>query len=129
MNGALFAVVLLSAAGQLLVKAGADRTLDRAEQPHGEGKATSAGADALRFLRKAANPRLIAGAACVVAAPLLYARALASTGLSRAYGAMGLTYPLVVLGSALFLKEKLDRRQIAGTALIAAGFLVGNSLP
>ncbi len=109
----LLLVVLLSAAGQLLVKAGADRT-----------RRNSAAVGNKSFLRRALNPFLLAGMACVALVPLLYTRVLAGTALSRAYAATGLSYPLVMMGSAFFLKERIRLRQYAGGLLILAGFLV-----
>lgn len=123
MNLLLLFVVLLSAAGQVLVKAGADRTLPGEEPSSGlPGRAAA-------FLRRAANPYLLGGALCVAAVPLLYTRALASMPLSRAYGATGLTYPLVMIAGALFLREKISLRHAAGALLIVAGFFVWNGAP
>jgi len=113
MNPLLLLVVLLSAAGQLLVKAGADRTRRNPENTGGPG-----------LLRRVLNPFLLAGVACVALVPLLYTRALAGTALSRAYAATGLSYPLVMMGSAFLLKERIRPRQYAGSLLILAGFLV-----
>ncbi len=118
MNPLLLLVVLLSSAGQILVKLGADKTLPpSAVDPAGS-------AAGLTLFRRALNPYLLAGMACVVLVPLLYTRALAGMPLSRAYGATGLTYPLVILASAVVLKERVGRRQVAGGLLILAGFLL-----
>lgn len=120
MNVYLVIVVLLSAAGQVLVKAGANLTLPDQDEPDDTGLARRLRA----FVRKAMNPWLLAGMACVALVPLLYTRALAGSALSAVYGATGLSYPLVIVASALVFGERIGRRQIAGGALIVAGFLV-----
>lgn len=130
MNLYLLAVILLSAAGQILVKLGADRTLpekpgDQTDQP----STVSLPRKIRTFIRKAANPYLLAGFAAVAAAPLLYTRALASLPLSRAYGTTALTLPLVMLGSRVILGERISFRRIAGGGLIVLGFLVWNGIP
>ncbi len=116
----LLVVVLLSAAGQVLVKAGSNLTLPDQDEPGGLGLVRRLCA----FVRKAMNPWLLAGMACVAFVPLLYTRALAGSTLSTVYGATGLSYPLVILASALVFGERIGRRQIAGGVLIVAGFLV-----
>jgi drug/metabolite transporter (DMT)-like permease len=124
MNGLLLLVVIFSAAGQILIKKGADRTLPNQQKQQG---ASSGTAKLLLFLARAANPWLIAGIATVALVPLLYMRLLADMELSRAYGATGLSYPLVVFGSAFFLREQIGIRHMAGSLLILAGFLIWNS--
>lgn len=119
MNMLMILVVVLSAAGQVLVKAGANLTLP--------GNATTAPGPFGRvrgFVRRAMNPWLVAGIACVALVPLLYTRALAGLALSAVYGATGLSYPLVILACFLFFKERIRGRQIAGGILIVTGFLV-----
>jgi drug/metabolite transporter (DMT)-like permease len=125
MNLLLALTVVLSAVGQLLTKAGADRTLPDSDAL----KNVSPFAAVRRFLRKAANPFLICGLVVVAAVPFLYTRALASLSLTKAYGATGLTYPLVIFGSAVILRERISLRHIAGGLLIFAGFLVWNVFP
>lgn len=120
MNAFMILVVVLSAAGQVLVKAGANLTLPR----DGELPAPGVLGRLSAFVRKAINPWLIAGIAFVALVPLLYTRALAGSALSAVYGATGLSYPLVILASALFFGERIGRRQIVGGILIVAGFLV-----
>ncbi|HUW69446.1 MAG TPA: multidrug resistance protein [bacterium] len=120
----LVLVVVLSAAGQVLVKAGANLTLPRQDE-------AAAGPfwRLLVFARKAMNPWLVAGIACVALVPLLYTRALAGSALSTVYGATGLSYPLVIGASALFFGERIGRRQIVGGVLIVAGFIVWSGMP
>ena len=120
MNGFMVFVVILSAAGQVLVKAGANLTLPRDDEPAVQGLFGRLRA----FSRRAMNPWLLAGIACVALVPLLYTRALAGSALSAVYGATGLSYPLVILASALFFREHIGGRQIAGGILIVTGFLV-----
>ncbi len=120
MSPLLALVVLLSAAGQVLVKAGADRTLPGTELDSERGLV----ARFLSFARKAANPFLLLGIVLISVVPLLYTRVLADAELSRVYGATGLGYPLVMFAGVVFFKERVSRRQIAGAVLIVAGFLV-----
>lgn len=120
----LVLVVVLSAAGQVLVKAGANQTLPSQDEAV-DGLARRLCA----FARKAMNPWLVAGIACVAVVPLLYTRALAGSALSTVYGTTGLSYPLVILASALFFGERIGRRQIVGGVLIVAGFLVWSGTP
>jgi multidrug transporter EmrE-like cation transporter len=135
MNGMLLLVVLLSAAGQVLVKAGADRTLPGAAEASVTDSGTDSGAQrpnckrCTGFFRRAMNFRLICGVACVALVPLIYTRALSDVPLSRAYGATGLTYPLVIGAGALFLREKPGIRHAVGSLLIVAGFLLWSGLP
>jgi uncharacterized membrane protein len=119
----LVLVVVLSAAGQVLVKAGANLTLPRQDEAAGLFRRL------LVFARKAMNPWLVTGIACVALVPLLYTRALAGSALSTVYGATGLSYPLVIGASALFFGEKIGGRQIVGGVLIVAGFIVWSGMP
>lgn len=120
----LVLVVVLSAAGQVLVKAGANLTLPRQDEA-----AAGLFRRLLVFARKAMNPWLVTGIACVAIVPLLYTRVLAGSALSAVYGATGLSYPLVILASALFFGERIGRRQIVGGLLIVAGFIVWSGMP
>ena len=120
MSPLLALVVLMSVAGQVLVKAGADKTLPGTELARDAGLVVRF----LSFVRRAANPFLLVGIALVGVVPLLYTRVLADAELSRVYGATGLGYPLVMLAGAVFFKERVNRRQILGAVLIVAGFLV-----
>ncbi len=127
MNGMLLLVVLLSAAGQVLVKAGAERTLPGEDEPGRSGSPVLKRFAA--FLGRAMNLRLVCGAACVALVPLIYTRALSSLPLSRAYGATGLTYPLVIGAGALFLRERVGIRHAVGSLLIVGGFLLWSGIP
>lgn len=120
MNLSMILVVVLSAAGQVLVKAGANLTLPGND----DAAATGTFGRVCVFIRRAMNPWLVAGIACVALVPLLYTRALSGSALSAVYGATGLSYPLVILASALFFRERIGGRQIVGGVLIVAGFLV-----
>ncbi len=103
----ILGAVLLSAMGQLFLKAGA-RHLARLDE--------------LEFLFAAARDmRVVAGLAAWVASTVCWLLVLRVTPLSRAYGVSSLTYLLVPLASAYLLDERLPRLHAAGTTLIVVG--------
>ncbi len=108
----LAAVAVLTALGQVLVKRGA-LLLDTRRGP-------------VKLVFSFFNGPLMAGAAAVLIAPLLYFSALKKVPLLYAYSFSALTYPLVLLGARVFLKEKLNRRQWLGLAAVCAGLMVWN---
>jgi drug/metabolite transporter (DMT)-like permease len=106
---ALTAVVLLTASGQIALKAGAARLV------------TGAG---IARLLLSVSPPLILGLASALAAPVFYFAALRRVELGLAFAATGLAQAAVALGSRVLLGERLRPRHVAGTVLIVAGLLV-----
>jgi multidrug transporter EmrE-like cation transporter len=109
--------VLLSSAAQLMLKVGA-------------GKAgLAAGASPAGFLlAAAANPFVIAGVSMHVAALALWLFALRDRDVSYAYPFIALGFVLVLVVSALWMREPVGASRIAGVALIVGGLvLVGRS--
>ena len=109
---ALWLMVLLTSAGQLLVKRGSVR-IDFSR-------------GLLAGLCTMANSSTLLGAVAVAGAPLLYMYALSSLPLSTAYGFSGLTYIGVVTGSRLFLREKVTLYHIFGSIVILGGLIIWN---
>jgi multidrug transporter EmrE-like cation transporter len=109
--------VLLSSAAQLMLKIGA-------------GKAgLAAGASPAGFLLAAAiNPFVVGGVFMHVAALALWLFALRDRDVSYAYPFIALGFVLVLVMSALWLREPVGASRIAGVALIVGGLvLVGRS--
>lgn len=109
--------VVLSSAAQMVLKIGA-------------GKAgLAAGPSAAGFLLAAAiNPFVIAGVAMHVAALALWLFALRERDVSYAYPFIALGFVLVLVMSALWLREPVGASRIAGVALIVGGLvLIGRS--
>ena len=103
----ILGAVLLSVAGQLLLKAGA-RHLARLDE--------------LEFLFAAGRDMcVVAGLAAWIASTVCWLLVLRVTPLSRAYGASSLTYLLVPLASVLLFDERLPRLHAVGTMLIVVG--------
>jgi drug/metabolite transporter (DMT)-like permease len=99
--------VALSAAGQLLLKAGAQHL---------------AGLGRFEFLLAAARDvRVLSGLAAWIAWTLCWLCVLRVAPLSRAYGLTSLTYVLVPLASVWVFGEQVRRMHVAGIVLIAAG--------
>lgn len=115
MTPLLALVVLLASISQLLVKRGADRSIAGPEDRRG-------------LLRRFCNLPLVLGALLAAGLPLLYSTALRELPLSIAYAANGLSYPLVLGGSALFLGERLNRRHLLGSLCICCGFFLWTDL-
>ena len=103
----ILGAVLLSAAGQLLLKSGA-------QQLPGLGR--------LEFLLAAAREvRVVAGLGAWVASTVCWLYVLRVAPLSRAYGLSGLTYVLIPLASVLLFGEPLRRLHVVGTLLVVLG--------
>lgn len=103
----ILGAVVCSAAGQLLLKAGAQQL---------------AGLDRLDFLLGAARePRVVAGLGAWAASTVCWLYVLRVAPLSRAYGVSGLTYVLIPLASVLLFGEEMRRVHVVGTLLVVAG--------
>jgi multidrug transporter EmrE-like cation transporter len=103
----ILGAVAFSAAGQLLLKAGAQHL---------------AGLDRLPFLLAAARDmRVLAGLAAWIASTLCWLYVLRVAPLSRAYGLSSLTYVLIPLLSVYVFGEQVRPLHAAGTVLIIAG--------
>jgi drug/metabolite transporter (DMT)-like permease len=119
MSALLFIIssVILSSLAQLALKVGA-------------GKAgLAAGASSADFLLAAViNPFVILGVSMHVAALALWLFALRDRDVSYAYPFIALGFVLVLVISALWLREPVGASRIAGVALIVGGLvLVGRS--
>ena len=103
----ILAAVICSAAGQLLLKAGALRL---------------AGHDRLGFLLAAVrDPHVIGGLGAWAASTVCWLYVLRVAPQSRAYGLTSLTYVLVVVASVHLYGEQLRRVHVVGTVLIVLG--------
>ena len=103
----ILGAVAFSAAGQLLLKAGAQHL---------------AGLDRLPFLLAAARDmRVLAGLAAWIASTLCWLYVLRVAPLSRAYGLSSLTYVLIPLLSVYVFGEQVRRLHAVGTVLIIMG--------
>ena len=99
--------VAFSAAGQLLLKSGAQHL---------------AGLGRFEFLLAAARDvRVLSGLAAWIAWTLCWLYVLRVAPLSRAYGLTSLTYVLVPLASVYVLGEQVRRMHVAGIIMIAVG--------
>ncbi len=99
---ALLVGSLLAAAGQLLLKLGADN---------------------VAALRGFLNPRVGAGLAAYVFGTVLWIWSLSKIPLNVAYGFTALTFVLVFAGSGFFLGERFSSWTYLGLGLVLAGFL------
>ena len=105
----ILGAVAFSAAGQLLLKAGAQRL---------------AGLDRLEFLLAAARDvRVLAGLAAWAASTLCWLYVLRVAPLSRAYGLTSLTYVLIPLGGVFVFGEHVRRAHVVGIVLILVGIV------
>ncbi len=103
----ILGAVSCSAAGQLLLKSGAQHL---------------AGLGRLEFLLAASRDvRVLSGLAAWMASTLCWLYVLRVTPLSRAYGLNSLTYVLVFLASVYVFGEQVRRLQAVGTVLIIIG--------
>ena len=103
----ILGAVALSAAGQLLLKSGAQHL---------------AGLGRLGFLLAAArDAHVLAGLAAWAASTICWLYVLQVTPLSRAYLLSSLTYLVVPLASVLLFGEQLRRLHAVGMVLIIAG--------
>ena len=111
MDGRTIALILgavgFSAAGQLLLKAGA---------------AHLAGLGRRDFLLGAArDPYVLAGIAALAVSTLCWLHVLRVAPLARAYGVSSLTYVIVPVASLLVFGERLRGVHVFGTVLILVG--------
>jgi len=99
--------VAFSAAGQLLLKSGAQHL---------------PGLGRLEFLHAAArNMHVLSGIAAWTASTLCWLYVLRVAPLSRAYGLTSLTYVLIFLAGVFLLGEHVRRVHVVGTVLIIVG--------
>jgi small multidrug resistance pump len=103
---ALAGAIILGVVGQLLLKSGALRSDDVADQ--------------------ILNPLTITGFAVYAPAALLYLICLRKLPLSVAYPSIAVGYIAVALASHLLWHEPLGWTRIAGTALIVSGVWILN---
>ncbi len=76
----------------------------------------------LRLARRVMlNPFIIGGVACMAADFFLFIGLLSRTDLSFVMPMTALSYPLSVLGSHYFLRERVTTERLAGTGLIGVG--------
>jgi len=109
----LLIMVLLTSAGQLLVKQGAETI------HYNKG---------LRyFIKTFINKHIILGASAVLVAPVFYIYALIHIQLSVAYSFTALIYIFVFLGSWLVLKERTNLYHFFGVLFIFLGVLIFNT--
>jgi multidrug transporter EmrE-like cation transporter len=111
MHRTTFALILVavafSAAGQLLLKAGAHHL---------------SGLGRLGFLLAAfRNPHVLAGLFAWSASTVCWLYVLRVAPLSRAYGLTSLTYVLVFTASVFLFREQVRPLHVAGTVLIVVG--------
>jgi drug/metabolite transporter (DMT)-like permease len=103
----ILGAIAFSAAGQLLLKSGAQRL---------------AGLDRLEFLLAAARDiRVLSGLAAWIAWTICWLYVLRVAPLSRAYGLTSLTYVLIPLASVYLFGEQVRGQHVAGIILIAVG--------
>ncbi len=103
----ILGAIAFSAAGQLLLKSGAQRL---------------AGLDRLEFLLAAARDiRVLSGLAAWIAWTICWLYVLRVAPLSRAYGLTSLTYLLIPLASVYLFGEQVRGQHVAGIILIAVG--------
>lgn len=70
------------------------------------------------------DPLFLSGLAAVIPAGLCWIYAIKHIDLSVAYPFIGLTFALVLLGSAVILREPVTIAKIAGTLLIVVGISI-----
>ena len=103
----ILGAVAFSAAGQLLLKSGAQRLV---------------GLGRLEFLLAVARDmRVLSGLAAWAASTLCWLYVLRVAPLSRAYGLTSLTYVLILLASVFLFGEQVRRLHVVGTVLIVIG--------
>ena len=107
--------ITLTVLGQLIVK----WQITRVEPPAAELREVVPW-----VLGLAINPWLILVAAMVFTAGGAWFVAMSRLPLSHTYPMMGATFPLVLIGSTLFLGERMSTLQISGSALIMIGVVI-----
>lgn len=111
----VLACVVLTAAAQLLLKAG---TMRLGEVPL---RVTEALPLAMRIL---AQPQILAGVACYFASMLLWILALSRLDVSVAYPMLSLGYVLAPVAAHFIFGESLSPQRVAGIGLIVLGVFV-----
>ena len=101
---------LLAATGQILIKQAAP--------------SIRTGDGLFCFVKSLIHPKIAAGAAAVLAAPLLYILALEEVPLSEAFAFNSLNYIFVFIAGRVFLSERPHPLQYAAAVFIAAGLLL-----
>jgi multidrug transporter EmrE-like cation transporter len=111
--------VLLTVYGQLVVK----------WQVGQAGAFPAAFGDKLQFLfRLAVSPWMISVFLAAFVAALAWMAAMTRLELSRAYPFVGLSFVLVMIGSAIFFDESLTVSKVMGVLLIVLGLAIGSRL-
>ena len=103
---ALFVAILMGVGGQLLFKAGADRSSD--------------------ILRQFLDPLTIIAFAVYAVSAMLYAASLRKLPLSVAFPSVALSYVAVAFASHLLWHEPLGWPRLSGIALIVTGVVLLN---
>lgn len=108
---AVFIAVVLGTAGQLCFKAGTRHTTVRFD---------------FSIIRLFFTPFIFSGLLCYLVSTAFFLKALSQEALSYIYPMISLTYPLVLLFSALLFKETVSLSRWVGVLLIMLGvFLIG----
>ena len=76
------------------------------------------------FARTFTTWQVLAGFALFFTGALIWLKVLSSADLSWAYPMLALGYPIVVLGSLVFLGEPVSLQRVLGSLLILAGVYV-----
>lgn len=103
---ALLAAIVMGVAGQLLFKAGADRSSD--------------------IIRQFLDPLTMTAFAVYAVSALLYATSLRKLPLSVAFPSVALSYIAVAVASHLLWHEPMSWQRVSGIALIVAGVVLLN---
>ncbi|MHB1455918.1 MAG: EamA family transporter [Armatimonadota bacterium] len=110
----IFINIILGSAGQLLMKYGTTRLGALRE---GEGIA----AGILDTAKGILTPHIFLGISLYAVSAIIWLRILRQVNLSFAYPMISFSYVVVVLLSALILKEKIPGITVAGLVCICAG--------
>lgn len=76
------------------------------------------------FLASVSDLAMVASVAMLVGGGLLWFAALSRLPLSYAFPISAASYPLILFASAIFLKELVTSRMIAGNLLILGGIVI-----
>lgn len=114
---AILITVLLTVAGQILVKMG---MVEMGPSPR------EAGPMALFLLRGLLNPKVAAGLACAVGAALAWMAALSRTPLNWAYPFMALPVVAVLALSGVLLDETVPWNRWVGVGIVCLGLIVAS---
>lgn len=111
--GLIFVAVCFSVSGELCFKSGMNQL--------GVLSFANLGPMLLRMLT---NPRILAGGALFVSGALFWLAAISRVPLSWAYPMLAMGYVLVLVFSALFLKEQVSLLRWSGVLLIGVGMIL-----